>query len=60
MEGIDENSSEIKIMENQIEIFTSIENQIVVQVRFDHDTVWLNQKQLGELLRRTLILLVCI
>ena len=52
MEGIDENSNEIKIMENQIEIFTSIENQIVVQVRFDHDTVWLNQKQLGELFEK--------
>ncbi len=36
-------------MENQIEIFTSIDNQTVVQVRFEHDTVWLNQKQLGEL-----------
>jgi hypothetical protein len=36
-------------MENQIEIFTSIDNQTVVQVRFEQDTVWLNQKQLGEL-----------
>jgi len=36
-------------MENQIEIFTSIDNQTVVQVRFEHDTVWLNQRQLGEL-----------
>ena len=52
MKGSDENSNEIKIMENQIEIFTSIDNQIVVQVRFDHDTVWLNQKQLGELFEK--------
>jgi hypothetical protein len=37
------------MMENQIEIFTSIDNQTVVQVRFEQDTVWLNQKQLGEL-----------
>jgi len=36
-------------MENQIEIFTSIDNQTVVQVRFEQDTVWLNQKQLGDL-----------
>ena len=52
MKGSDENSNEIKIMENQIEIFKSIDNQIVVQVRFDHDTVWLNQKQLGELFEK--------
>jgi hypothetical protein len=37
------------MMEHQIEIFTSIDNQTVVQVRFEQDTVWLNQKQLGEL-----------
>jgi death-on-curing family protein len=36
-------------MENQIEIFTSIDNQTVVLVRFEQDTVWLNQKQLGDL-----------
>ena len=38
-----------EIMENQIEIYTSNDNQAVVQVRFEQDTVWLNQKQLGEL-----------
>jgi hypothetical protein len=37
------------MMDNPIEIFTSIDNQTVVQVRFEQDTVWLNQKQLGEL-----------
>ncbi len=36
-------------MENQIEIFTSIDNQTVVQVRFEQDSVWLNQKQIGAL-----------
>jgi death-on-curing family protein len=36
-------------MKLQMEIFTSIDNQTVVQVRFEQDTVWLNQKQLGEL-----------
>jgi hypothetical protein len=36
-------------MENQIEIYQNIDNNIVVQVRFTDNTVWLNQKQLGEL-----------
>lgn len=36
-------------MENPIEIFNTNDNQTIVQVRFDHDTVWLNQKQMGDL-----------
>ena len=36
-------------MENLVEIFTSNEGKIQIQVQFDRDTVWLNQKQLGEL-----------
>lgn len=36
-------------MENQIEIFKSNDDQTVVQVRFENDTVWLNQKQMSEL-----------
>ena len=36
-------------MENQVEIYQNIDNNIVVQVRFTDNTVWLNQKQLGEL-----------
>lgn len=36
-------------MENQVEIYQNVDNNIVVQVRFTHNTVWLNQKQLGEL-----------
>jgi prophage maintenance system killer protein len=36
-------------MENQIEIFKTSDNQTIVQVRFEQDTVWLSQKQLSEL-----------
>lgn len=36
-------------MDNQIEIYQNIDNHIVVQVRFTDNTVWLNQKQIGEL-----------
>ncbi len=36
-------------MENQIEIFKANDDQTVVQVRFENDTVWLNQKQMSEL-----------
>jgi hypothetical protein len=36
-------------MENQIEIFKTNDDQTIVQVRFDNDTVWLNQKQMAEL-----------
>lgn len=39
-------------MENQIEIFKTNDNQIELNVRFDTDTVWLNQKQLAELFQR--------
>lgn len=36
-------------MENQIEIFKANDDQTVVQVRFENDTVWLTQKQMSEL-----------
>jgi death-on-curing family protein len=36
-------------MKKQIEIYKSPDNQIELQVRFDKDTVWLNQYQLAEL-----------
>jgi hypothetical protein len=36
-------------MGNQIEIFKTSDNQTIVQVRFEQDTVWLSQKQLSEL-----------
>jgi death-on-curing family protein len=36
-------------MENQIEIFKANDEQTVVQVRFENDTVWLSQKQMSEL-----------
>lgn len=36
-------------MDSQIEIYQNIDNNIVVQVRFTDNTVWLNQKQLSEL-----------
>ena len=35
--------------ENQLEIFKTENDQIIVQVRFDNDTVWLSQKQMSEL-----------
>ena len=39
-------------MDNQIEIYQSIDNNTVVEVRFTDNTVWLNQKQLGELFEK--------
>lgn len=36
-------------MENQIEIYHTPDNQTVVEVRFDTDTVWLSQKMMAEL-----------
>ncbi|MEY2940412.1 MAG: hypothetical protein RJA67_97 [Bacteroidota bacterium] len=36
-------------MENQVEIYQNIDNNIVVKVRFTDNSVWLNQKQLSEL-----------
>ena len=37
------------MMENQIEIFKTNDDQTIVQVRFENNTVWLNQKQMAEL-----------
>jgi len=39
-------------MENQIEIYTTNDNETAVDVRFDKETVWLNQAQMAELFER--------
>ena len=39
-------------MENQIEIYTTSDNETAVEVRFDKETVWLNQDQLALLFQR--------
>ena len=39
-------------MENQIEIYTTRENETAVEVRFDKETVWLNRNQLSLLFDR--------
>ena len=39
-------------MENQIEIYTTSDNETAVEVRFDQETVWLNQDQLTLLFQR--------
>lgn len=36
-------------MDNQIEIFHSIDNRTEIIVKFDKETVWLSQKQMSEL-----------
>ena len=33
-------------MENQIEIYTTRDNETAVEVRFEKETVWLNRNQL--------------
>ena len=35
-------------MENQIEIYTGSDNQTQIEVQFENDTLWLNQKQIAE------------
>lgn len=40
-------------MQNQIEIFQAENNEIKVEVRFEDDTVWLSQAQMGELFGQT-------
>ncbi len=37
---------------NEIEIYKSTDNQIEINVQFDHDTVWLSQGQITELFQR--------
>ena len=39
-------------MENQIEIYTTRDNETAVEVRFDKETVWLNRNQLSLLFDR--------
>lgn len=39
-------------MENKIEIYTTQDNETAVAVRFDKETVWLNQEQLIVLFQR--------
>ncbi len=36
-------------MNNQIEIYQGIDGQTQIEVKFEQDTIWLNQKQLGAL-----------
>ena len=36
-------------MQNQIEIFQGVNNEINVEVKFEADTVWLSQRQMSEL-----------
>lgn len=38
--------------QNQIEIFQAADGQTEVEVRFQEETVWLSQEQLGELFDR--------
>jgi hypothetical protein len=40
-------------MENQIEIYKSIDNAIELQVNLDNETVWLTQKQMATLFMQT-------
>lgn len=35
-------------MENQIEIYQGTDGQTQIEVKFEQDTVWLNQKQMAE------------
>ncbi|MGD9159413.1 MAG: RhuM family protein [Desulfobacteraceae bacterium] len=39
-------------MENQIEIYTTQDNETAVEVRFDQETVWLTQAQMADLFER--------
>lgn len=39
-------------MENQIEIYTTRDNETTVEVRFEKETVWLNRNQLSLLFDR--------
>jgi prophage maintenance system killer protein len=39
-------------VENKVEIFKTAENQTEIRVKFDEETVWLNQKQLGQLFEK--------
>ena len=41
-----------KAMENQIEIYTTRDNETAVEVRFDQETVWLSQEHLTLLFQR--------
>lgn len=40
-------------MDNQIEIYKTTDNQTEINVQFDTDTVWLNQKQMAMLFQTT-------
>jgi hypothetical protein len=45
----EENKSELKINEGQILLYQSNDGTIKVDVRFEDETVWLSQNQMGEL-----------
>lgn len=36
-------------VKNQVKIFKTSDNQTEINVQFDQETVWLNQKQMAEL-----------
>ena len=40
------------VMDNQIEIYKGIDWQTQIEVKFDQETVWLNQKQMADLFEK--------
>lgn len=50
--GIIKNNISILTMKNQIEIYTTRDNETAVEVRFDEENVWLNQEQMCELFEK--------
>lgn len=42
----------MKQIDKKIEIYTTNDNETTVEVRFDEETVWLNQEQLTQLFQR--------
>ncbi len=47
------NSKKIKMSESEIKIYQLEGGQTEVQVRFENETVWLTQSQMGELFQAT-------
>ena len=39
-------------MKNQIEIYRTVDNQTEVKVKFQKETVWLNQRQMADLFNK--------
>jgi len=44
-----DNTRKRVFMENQIEIYQGSDGQTQIEVKFEQETVWLNQRQLAEL-----------